>query len=440
MVMKYIWLITYNGFFLPLFWICLKILSPFNKKIKEGFRARRNYFNKLSERIQLLDDSKSNILIHCSSLGEFEQAKPIIELLDKLGMFNFIISFFSPSGYNNYSFDSQIISKFIIIYLPFDSPDNIKRFLKIIKIKAAIFVKYDLWLNLLCQLQSHDIFTMLINATYAEKSFKWKFFLTRSYRKILYNCFNVIATTDEDDAESLKKVLSPCVKIVEVGDTKVERIKKAKSVAQNKSLLKDNVLQNKKVFVVGSSWEADYSLILPVLNEIQAHHKNNSLSLLTILVPHEPTEENINEIESKISLDLMNLKSIRYSNIKKYADENIIIVDSIGLLMTLYKYADIAYVGGGLHSGLHNVLEPAGHGLPVLFGNHKLTGDAELLLDIGGGIALDSNEDFYENITRLLKNDQLRKEIGKKSYSVIEKQNNSSIKISELLISSLRNI
>ena len=226
---------TYNFIFLPLFWLVLRILSPVNKKINEGFRARKNFFKDLPENFASFDKSKNNILIHCSSLGEFEQAKPIIEYLDKLNQFNFIITFFSSSGYNNSSFDSQLASKYAIIYLPFDSPDNVKRFIKIININAAIFVKYDLWLNLLCQLKSSNIFIMLVNATYREKALKWKFFLTKSYRKVVYNCFNLIATSDKEDANSLKRVLSPEIEIIEVGDTKVERIRKAKIIAQNVS-------------------------------------------------------------------------------------------------------------------------------------------------------------------------------------------------------------
>jgi len=436
--MKYIWLLTYNIFFLPLFWVVLRILSPFNKKIRDGFKARKHFFKELPKLIGSLDNSKKNVLIHCSSLGEFEQAKPIIENLDRTEKFNFIISFFSTSGYNHFTFDSVLKSRYAVVYLPFDSPDNIKRFLNIIGISAAIFIKYDLWLNLLNQLNNKKIFTMLVNATYQEKALKWKFFITRSYRKLVYNFFNVIAASDKDDTESLKEILSKSVKIYEVGDTKVERIKKAKGISQNVSLIKDSILKNHHVFVVGSSWEADDSLILPVLENITSTYGNNGLSILTIIAPHEPTEENIAEIESLIKLNYHHLKTIRYSSIKKYSNENIIIIDRIGLLMTLYKYADIAYVGGGLHSGLHNVLEPAGHGVPVLFGNHKLSGDAETLIDIGGGIAIDSHEELYNRIISLMKNDELRKEIGKKSFSVFEKQNESSKKITDLLITCLQ--
>jgi 3-deoxy-D-manno-octulosonic-acid transferase len=435
--MKYIWLITYNVFFLPLFWVVLRILSPFNKKIRDGFKARKHFFKELPELVSSLDGQKKNILLHCSSLGEFEQAKPIIDILDKTNKFNFIISFFSTSGYKHFTFDSVLISKYAVVYLPFDSPDNIKRFIKQINISAAIFIKYDLWLNLLNQLDNKNIFTMLVNATYREKALKWKFIVTRSYRKLVYNFFKVIATSDKYDAECLRKILSKNVRIYEVGDTKVERIRKAKSISQNVSLIKDSILKNHRVFVVGSSWEADDSLILPVLENISSKFSNNGLSLLTIIAPHEPTEENITEVESLIKLNFHHLKTIRYSNIKKYSNENIIIIDRIGLLMTLYKYADIAYVGGGLHSGLHNVLEPAGHGLPVLFGNHKISGDAETLIDLGGGIAIETHQELYDHIISLLKNDELRKEIGKKSLSVFEKQNDSSKKITDLLISCL---
>jgi 3-deoxy-D-manno-octulosonic-acid transferase len=225
--MKSIWLITYNLLFLPLFWLIARIISPFNHKIKTGFRGRRELFNHLEAKIQTLDSSRKNILIHCSSLGEFEQAKPIIDELDKTNRYNFIVSFYSPSGFNHSKLDTALNSRIIKTYLPFDTKKNSQKFISIINPSAALFIKYDLWFNLLTILKNKNIFTALVNAVYDEKKFKWKFFLTRSYKKTVYMLLSFIASTDETDKNNYRKLLNGFVEIESVGDTKYERISKA---------------------------------------------------------------------------------------------------------------------------------------------------------------------------------------------------------------------
>ncbi|MBZ0203336.1 MAG: hypothetical protein K8I03_10010 [Ignavibacteria bacterium] len=431
--MKYFWFILYNFFFLPLFWLAAKTISFFNNKLKAGFKARKDLFKHLNPKVRGLDPKKKNILIHCASLGEFEQAKPIIDELDKTGKYNFIVSFFSPSGFNHSKIDSVLRSKIIKTYLPYDNPKNISRFLDVISPAAAIFIKYDLWHNLLKELNERRIYNMVVNSAFDIRRFKWRFPITLSYKKYIYEMVDVIGVTDDEDKQRFDELMDNKSKVVVFGDTKYERISKAKEISSRKTLINGNVLTNKNVFVVGSSWDKDDDVIFPVLDKISSNGLSEELTLVTILAPHEPTEDTLEQIEYDLHVKYPHLKSIRYSEINRYDGENLIIIDCIGILMGLYKYAHVAYVGGGYQTGMHNVLEPAGYGIPVLFGDEKLSEDAEHLIKNGGGIAIEDSKELYKNLLSLLRKKDYRAEIGNKSLSVFDSKNDASKRIAELI-------
>lgn len=373
------------------------------------------------------------MLIHCSSLGEFEQAKPIIEELDRTKAYNFVVSFFSPSGYNHSVLDAGLQSEIVKTYLPLDWYGRIKKFIEIINPDTVVFIKYDLWFNLLYTLNKKNILMVLANASYDERSFKWRFFLSKWYRKTIYGFFNFIATTEADDLNNFKKLLPQDVIIEMFGDTKFERVNKAKELAKSKTPINGDILTDKYVFVVGSSWDEDDEILFPVINKICSSSNGISSSFITIIAPHEPTPDNIEHIEKEIKENYPHIKSIRYSLLNEYNKENVIIIDCVGLLSTLYKYADIAYVGGGLQTGLHNVLEPAAYGIPVIFGNEKISEDAELLIKTGGGIPVNNHRILYKNLVSLLQEKSIRTKIGAKSFSVFEKKNDTSRKLASFL-------
>jgi 3-deoxy-D-manno-octulosonic-acid transferase len=431
--MKKFWFITYNLLFLPLFWFVTRIFSLFNAKVRASYKERKGLFTKLEQNLKTFDPGKKTIIIHCSSLGEFEQAKPIIEQLDKSNSYNLVLSFFSPSGYNHSKLDSIPVSKHFKTYLPFDWYGVEDKFIDTIKPSIVIFIKYDIWFNFLYNLNKKNITTILANASYDRKFFKWRFWLTGSYFKTVYNFFSVVASSNRYNVNHFKRILSPSVRIEMFGDTKFERVKQAMVLAKTQSLINSSVLLNKYVIVVGSSWSEDNNILLPVLDRLNSPAHKNGISILTILAPHEPTENNLEDIERNVSYNFPNLKSIRYSNLENYQNENIILVDCIGILVTLYKYADIAYVGGAWHLGLHNVLEPAGYGIPVMFGNGRMSDEAQLLVKKGGGIPIHDGRSLYENLMMLLKEKDIRNEMGHKSYSLFNNKKETSIKIAELV-------
>jgi 3-deoxy-D-manno-octulosonic-acid transferase len=431
--MKYIWFITYNLLFLPLFWVTTRVISIFNKKVRAAYKERKNLLLNLEVDLHRFKSDRKTILIHCSSLGEFEQAKPIIEELDKSKKYNFVVSFFSPSGYNHSKLDSGLQSEIIKTYVPFDWMHRTSRFIDLIKPDTAVFIKYDLWFNLLYVLKKKNIFRLVANASYDEKSIKWRFFLSRSYKKTLYNFFNVIAAADNDDRMNFRKILSSDVEIESFGDTKYERVNKAREIAKAKTPINGDILTDKNVFVVGSSWQEDDEILFPVLEKIYSGSNGSAGSLITIIAPHEPTEENIRQIEEEISEKFPHLKLIKYSNLDGYDRENVILIDCVGILSTLYKYADVAYVGGGLQTGLHNVLEPAAYGIPVLFGDEKVSEDAELLAKTGGGIPVHNHKVLYKRLVQLFQGKEFRTKIGAKSITVFEKKNDTSKKLASLI-------
>ena len=431
--MKIFWSIFYNFIFLPFFWLGAKFLSLFNNKLKLGFKGRKELFKHLVTKVHTLDKKKKNILVHCASLGEFEQAKPIIDELDKSEKYNFIVSFFSPSGFNHSKLDSPLKSKIIKTYLPYDTPKNVKKFLDIVNPETVIFIKYDLWMNLLNSLNERSICSFVVNSAFDIRRFKWRFPVTLSYKKNIYKMIDVIGVTDEEDEQRFEKLLGKDSHVLVFGDTKYERINKAKEISSDKALINGNILTHKNVFVIGSSWDKDEDVIFPVLDKISTNGLSDELPLVTILAPHEPTEDTLEHIEYDLHTKYPNLHSIRYSELNKYHGENLIVIDCIGILMGLYKYADIAYVGGGFQTGMHNVLEPAGYGIPVLFGNEKLSEDAEHLIKNGGGIAVEDSKELYKNLLNLFKKKEVRSEIGKKSLSVFDSKNEASKKIAELI-------
>jgi 3-deoxy-D-manno-octulosonic-acid transferase len=242
-----------------------------------------------------------------------------------------------------------------------------------------------------------------------------------------------VAVTDEEDKIGLQKALKRKDNIEVFGDTKYERIAKARAVQSSNEILNSALVENKNVFVVGSSWSKDEELVLQVTEKISSNGISEQLPLITIIAPHEPSEEALDDIEYEIRTNYHHLKSIRYSEISKYKDENIILIDCVGILMGLYKYAKVAYVGGGFRNGMHNVLEPAGYGIPVLFGNDKISEEGKHLLQKGGGIAVNDSKDLYKNLVTLLRKPEERNKIGKQSLSVFDSKNEASKRISELI-------
>jgi 3-deoxy-D-manno-octulosonic-acid transferase len=416
--MKSLWFYVYNIITLPALRTIIYFFSLFDKKIREGIAGRRRLYEELIINLSGLDRNKKLIWFHSSSMGEFEQAKPIIEQIKRNLEINVLVTFFSPSGYKN---SLKYPYADVISYLPFDSIRNAKRFVSLIRPSVVIFMRYDFWPNFIWVLARYNISIFIVDATMKLKSMrKWP--LAKQFHSSLFNNFARILTISEKDRESFSDFKIPEEILAVVGDTRFDRVHQKSLDAKRKNLFRDEILKDKKIVVLGSTWEADEEVILPAIKKLFDYVDN----LLVIIAPHEPTPKRLEDLEYA----LKDISNIRFSYKNDYSNEKIILIDSIGILLTLYFYADIAYVGGSFRQGIHNVLEPAVYGIPVIFGpRNNNSQEARKMIDIGCGIEIQNKLETYRIFRELLSNDEKRKLVGEIAYNYVQKNIGATEKI-----------
>lgn len=416
--MNSIWFYFYNIIPLPILKLMIYLASPFDKKIREGIRGRKRLYEDLIINLSGLDRSKKLIWFHSSSMGEFEQAKPIIEQIKRNMEINILVTFFSPSGYKN---SLKYPHADIISYLPFDDVGKSKRFISLVRPSAVIFMRYDFWPNVLWILNSYKIPTFIVDATMSKDS-RRKWPIAKQFHNALFKNFLRILTISEKDRVSFKDFNIPDEVLAVVGDTRFDRVHQKSIEAKRKNLFREAILKDKKILVLGSTWEADEEVILPAIKKIYEY----SDDVLVIIAPHEPTPKRLEELEYSLG----DISNIRFSYKNDYSDEKVIIVDSIGILLTLYYYADIAYVGGSFKQGIHNVLEPAVYGIPVVFGTKNRNSQEALnMIELGCGLEIQNKTEAYKVLRELLTKDDKRKEIGEISLNYVQKNIGATEKI-----------
>ena len=420
--MRTLWFVIYNIIGIPAIWLFFSLYSIFNSKVREGLRDRRDLFTKLNKSLSVLKSSRK-VLIHCSSLGEFQQAIPLAEELAKKN-YGTVMSFFSPSGFNNSKIN---FPETIKTYLPLDSLSNEKKLLDTINPEIIIFMRYDLWFNLLYESGKRGIKTVVANARYDEKDITWNFPVASSFKKTLYGMIDTIFVIDKFDEKNYRKKLAGLnTNVIKIGDSKFERVYDSMKNFSGENVLPEKITKGKKIFIIGSSWKEDEEVLLPAIDKTLRYEPD----LLTIIVPHEPKETKLDVIEKKIESKYPTLRSIRYSKLDSFSKQNVIIVDKIGILSKLYSTAYMSYVGGGFKTGLHNILEPAIFNMPVLFSNDvKNSDEDEILLKYGCGIRVRDTRQFYRLFREILKDENLRNDIGKRCHLVFRDNVNVSEKI-----------
>lgn len=388
----------------------MRIAALFNSKIKKGVEGRQNLFEGIVKKVAKFDKDKITLWFHSSSLGEFEQAKPIIENLKKRGDYNIFVTFFSPSGYENsvkYPYADAVT------YLPLDSRSNAKKFVNLVSPKLAIFMRYDIWPNHVLAVKSAGIPVFLVDATMRENSARRSIFL-RSFHKMLFGNFDQILTVSSSDLENFRCFGLNNDRLLISGDTRFDRVYTRAAIAKEKKLINAEIFAGKKVMVAGSIWEEDEEVLLPSVKKLLKYFDN----VVFILVPHEPTLLHLEKLENEFAgIE----PTIRFSFLNSYHNERIIIVDSIGILLTLYSYADIAFVGGSFKSNVHNTLEAAVYGIPVVFG--PKTGNSQeagQLVDAGGGFIVRTKKEMYKTLRSFISDDDKRNEAGNKSRNFVE--------------------
>lgn len=375
------------------------IFSFFNDKAKKWVDGRKNWRNKFKP-----DYGKANIWFHFASLGEFEQGKPLLKAIrDHFPEKAIVITFFSPSGYEVRK--NSPLGDYIL-YLPMDSRRNAKDFITIFKPEIAFFNKYEYWYFYFKELNQRQIPLYVTSAIFRPDQifFKWYGGFNRKILSYVTHFF----IQDAKSGELLKSIDLNNFTIS--GDTRFDSVL---DLAKNKKdfLLIDRFKENKNLFIAGSTWPEDENLIANYIKESQTGWK-------FIIAPHEISETKLLALEK-----LLEDNSIRYSNMDKvdFGDKKVIIIDNIGMLSSLYSYGEVAYIGGGFGAGIHNTLEAAAWGLPVIFGpKFQKFKEAKDLIMVKGGFTISSQQELNEILNLLITNDNYRKNCGKNATVYVE--------------------
>lgn len=364
-----------------LYGYALYIASFFNKKAALWISGHKYFFKKLPD-----VSNKKVQWFHCASLGEFEQARPLIEVWHKKNSEDFLlITFFSPSGY-------EIQKKYAladyVCYLPLDTSKNAQRFIRHFNPENAFFVKYEFWLNYIdaAHRNKTNIYSVSTLLRKNQRFFKWYGGIFRKHLRYFTHFF----VQNEQTAKLLSSIQINNFSIT--GDTRFDRVyTRSKQQRENEAI--SNWLEHQKAFVIGSSWPVEESFLIPFINSYQGK---------VIIAPHEVDQKHIQQIEAQLSTTYQ-----RYTSISKQINPktNVLILDCIGVLADAYKYGAIAYVGGAFGSGLHNILEPAAFGLPVIFGpKHKKFPEAQLFIEQNVGISIATPEAFNTTFEQVKSN------------------------------------
>ncbi len=370
------------------------IASLFNSKARRWLTGRRGMWKKIKRSI---DHDREVIWFHCSSLGEFEQGRPLIEKIrEKQPDVFILLTFFSPSGYElrkNYALAD------LVTYMPLDTRFNAWRFMNLVKPSRVYFIKYEFWYYFLRTLYKKKIPVYLVSARFREDQafFRW---YGRWYRKFL-NYFSHFFVQDERSAALLRSIGMENVTVS--GDTRFDRVYQIASASREYPGV-ELFRNGKKVLVAGSTWEKDEELLVEYINKC-------TKDLKFILAPHEINSRKLYRLISMIDKPV-----VRFTDEDKryYERAGVMLIDTIGHLSSVYKYGDIAYIGGGFGKGIHNILEAATYGLPVLFGpNYEKFREAIEMIENEGAISIQNFEMLKDGIDSLINDpERLRKFSG----------------------------
>ncbi|HHH50065.1 MAG TPA: 3-deoxy-D-manno-octulosonic acid transferase [Saprospiraceae bacterium] len=390
------------------------LFSFFYEKAKLWRSGRKDIFKKIKQEI---DVSKKTIWIHCSSLGEFEQGRPIIEQIKKdLPDVQILLTFFSPSGFEirkNYQQADYIF------YLPLDTKKNAQQFIQLLQPQLVVFVKYEFWYHYLNELKIKQIPIILVSAVFREQQvfFKWHGSL---FRKML-SFFEVIFVQDENSKNLLTRHFQG--KIIVAGDTRIDRVL---AIAKKKKAfpLVNKFADGSKVLVIGSSWPPDEDILLKYINQ------NKDSNWKYIVAPHEIDTAHLEQIEKKLSIASIRFSQLNQSN---YKENKVLIIDNIGMLSSLYQYGKLAYIGGGFGAGIHNILEPMAFHLPVIFGpKYQKFEEANKQIASGGGFCIHNFNDFQKTM-QLLNNKNAYEKSSQAVQTYLEDEQGATDQIMKLI-------
>ncbi len=404
----------YNLIGVPLLWVGFLLGSVVSRKIRRGLRGRRQLLGELRRRMEDVEKGGPRFWIHSSSMGEFEQAKPVIQRIkEKFPQSVVVVSLFSPSVFDHVD---DFPGADAICYMPFDSRRQSRRFIDTIRPDVAVMVRHDLWPNHLYQLKEKGIPAVLINGS-IRSTHGWRFRFLVPFYRFLYQCFDLILTVSQetkDICESHRLATGP---IEIVGDTRYDQVIHRAQEAEKRVAPLRKLKGNRKTFVMGSTWPSDEIVLLDAMARLRQKVKR----VWYVIVPHEPLEEHVAQIKQRVSALGLRAGLISEIDSGKARDCDVLIVNRVGILASLYALGDLSFVGGGFGAGIHNVLEPAALGKAVFFGPRcQNSYEAGLLQNRGVGFVIRDGETLYQHLFSLLNNAGRLKEIEAKATQVVQ--------------------
>lgn len=390
--------------FIILYNIGVWVASFFSKKVRAMWKGEHRTFRVLREKI---DPNAMYIWFHAASLGEFEQGRPIMEAIRREHPgYKILLTFFSPSGYEvRKNYDGADV----VVYLPIDTKRNARRFLRLTNPVMAFFIKYEFWSNYLHMLKERHVPTFSVSSIFRQNQIFFRAY-GKGYGKVL-DCFTHFFVQNEESRDLLKSIGIDCVSVT--GDTRFDRVLQIRDAGKSLPIVENfvggTVEDRPHVFIAGSSWPPDEDIFIRYFNE----HRDWKL----IIAPHVIGDDHMKQILGKLER-----KTVRYT---EATTENVVgaeclIIDCFGLLSSIYRYADVTYVGGGFGVGIHNVLEAAVWGKPVIFGpNNKNFQEAQGLLKAGGGFEVTSYDDFV-GVMRKLADDKALEQSRERAGGFVE--------------------
>ncbi len=416
--MKRIIQILYSLALNPAVFLLVHLIAPFNRTLRRAVAGRYGILKKARHWQAGRPGQARPVLIHAASMGEFEHIKPIVNELQSRQI-PVVLTFFSPSGYEHVKNYPGIK---LILYAPFDFAFWWKALFKIVQPRFLVISKHDVWPNQVWAGNKRQIPTFLVNASLRSNSSRIKA-PGRYLLKYVYGALSRIYTISETDKKRFERYF-PQANAQVAGDTKFDQVLLRKKNSAQKAILTQGWGGRGVVLLFGSIWPEDARVILPALTKILSAHSQ----VKAILVPHQPTQEFVLKLQD----DLSKFAPQRYSHKPPTAGQRVLIIDVVGILADLYKYAQIAYVGGSFKQGIHNVMEPAIYGIPVLYGPvHKNSLEAIYLLKEDGARLITDSANLENELAVLIKKVTLRKEIGDRALHFAQKNVGATQRIME---------
>ena len=401
------WQFIYNTLVVPAMFIGFYGAGCCNPKIREGVKGRKNVFAELRNQLRTARSLEKTVWFHFTSVGEFEQAKPLIEAI--YAETRIVLTFFSPSvapSAQSYPYADAAV------YLPLDTPRNAERLIQLIEPTLIVFSKFDIWPNLVWKASKRGIPIVVVAGTLHAESKRLSRFAKPFFRSV-HRHIRVHCAISEADAARFQALCSSGHEIVVTGDTRYEQVyRRAVSVEPDAEFFSGQKTLKRPILIAGSTYTEDERVLLPAYQLLRKNTPDNYPHL--ILVPHEPTPERIKEIRGHLKRE--QLVHLCFSELMSEVDlsaVDVLIVDTVGLLAKLYRLADIAFVGGSFRGSVHNVMEPAAMAKPVIFGpTVQNAHEASLLVDRGGAKLVQTAQELADAITMWLDDADARTTAG----------------------------